>query len=418
MKLWSRKSPEIETRDAPAPVPVTDPDGVLAALWSGMSSGSVAISGAAALRVPAVAAAIRVISEAAATLQVRIMVRDADGAETEDFNHPVGELLRGDVNPWMSGFELIRDLTADSLTNDWGGLAYVNRIGDEIREIVRYQPSMISVAYDPKTGEPTYRIEGMVRPARDILHLRGPFDRSPLTLAAEAIGLARTMESHASSLWKNSARPGGVISTPKTMGDAGVKSMLKAWRLAHDGPSSTGKTALLWDSATWTPMMLNSVDGQFIESRKFQILEICRIFRVSPTLLFDYDRATFSNGEQSGREFLVYTLEPHLRALETSLGRALLTREERKRSRILLDRDDLTRASLTERATAISSLISAKVITGNEARSWLDLSPIAGADVLENPHINPDAASSQPGKEDASKDGPISETQEATDEPQ
>ncbi len=382
MRFFGRQAPQTERRDAN----VADEDGVLSALWSGMASGSVAISGAAALRVPAVASCVRVISEAAASLPIRIMERRGDGTEAEDLDHPIGVMLRGDVNGWTSGFDLVRDMTADALTKDWGGLAFVNRIGSEVREIVRYQPSMISVDYDSKTGEPRYRIEGMSRRSSEILHVRGPFDRSPLTLAAEAIGAARVMESHASNLFKNGARPGGVIQSPKALGDAGVKAMIKAWRLAHDGAEKTGKTAILWDGATFAPMMLNSVDSQFLELRKFQILEVCRAFRVPPTLVFDMDRATFGNAETLGREFLVYCLEPWLRVLENSLARALLTREERQRFRILLDRDDLTRADLTARATAISSLISAKVLNPNEARSWLDLAPYNGGDEYMNPH--------------------------------
>lgn len=136
-------------------------------------------------------------------------------------------------------------------------------------------------------------------------------------------------------------------------------------------------------------MTLNSVDAQFLELRKFQISEIARAFRVPPSMLFELDRATWSNSEQMGREFLTYCLEPWLKALEVGLGRALLTKEERKSYRIAFDRDDLTRADLTARATAISSLISAKVLNPNEARQWLDMEPYAGGSEFGNPHINP-----------------------------
>jgi HK97 family phage portal protein len=394
MLNFLRRPTPVETRDAN----VADEDGVLHALWSGMASGSVAISGAAALRVPAVAAAVRVISEAAATLQVRVMERREDGTEVEDTSHPVGNLLRGDVNAWTSGFDLVRDLTADALTRDWGGLAFVNRVGGELREVIRYQPSGISVTLDPWTGEPTYRINGSVVSAANIVHVRGAFDRSPLTLAAEAIGAAKVMETHAARLFKNGARPGGVLSTEKNLGDEGVKKMIRAWRAAHDGGENTGKTAILWDGFKFLQMALNSVDSQFLELRKFQIIEIARAFRVPPSMLFELDRATWSNSEQMGREFLTYCLEPWLRAIETALGRALFSREEKGRYRVLLDRDDLTRADLTARATAISSLISAKVINPNEARSWLDLAPYPGGNEFSNPHINTDAADKNGGE--------------------
>ena len=410
--LWNRKkSPDIETRD----VPVNDPDGVLAALWSGASSGSVAISGASALRVPAVSAAVRVISEAAATLQVRIMERAADGSETEDVNHPVGTLLRGDVNAWSSGFDLIRDMVAGALIADWGSLAFINRIGGEIREIVKYQPAAIAVQYDPFTAEPTYRLNGTVINPASVLHVRGPFDRSPVTLAAEAIGVAQTMEQHTGAFFRNGAVPSLVILNKKGLGSDGAKNMLAGWRRAFAGPKDAGRAAVLWDEATVQQLTMSSVDSQTLELRKFQILEIARAFRVPPSMLFDLDRATWSNSEQMGREFLIYCLEPWLRAVETAFTRSLFTPEERGRYRVLLDRDDLTRADLNNRATAVSSLVSAKLLNRNEGRSWFDLAPVPGGNEFENPHINPNAptpaggGSVDPQSEDGQNQEPLAD---------
>jgi HK97 family phage portal protein len=397
MRFWPRRS-TVETRADEAPDDsVADTDGVLHALWSGASSGSVAVTGAEALRVPAVSNAVRVISEAAATLDVRILERGADGVETEDREHPIGILLRGDVNPWSAGFDLIRDLTADALTRDWGGLAYVNRVRGEIREIVRYQQAAISVTYDPWTAEPSYRIDGKLVDSKNILHVRGSFDRCALSLAAEAIGVARQMEKHAGNFFKNGAVPSVVVLNKLKAGEAGAKKQIKGWKETFNGPEASGRTAFLWDDASIQQLMLNSVDSQFLELRKFQILEIANAFRVPPSMLYQLDRATWSNSEQMGREFLTYTLEPWLRSLETALGRALFTREERRRYRISFDRDDLTRADLTARATAISSLVSAKVINPNTARTWLlELAPYEGGNEYGNPHINPNAEGGVP----------------------
>jgi HK97 family phage portal protein len=104
-------------------------------------------------------------------------------------------------------------------------------------------------------------------------------------------------------------------------------------------------------------------------------------------MLFDHDRATWSNTEQMGREFLVYCLEPWLKALEGALRRALFTPEERAGLVIRFDRDDLTRADLSTRATVINSLIASRVINPNEGRDWLGLSPRAGGEEFMNPNI-------------------------------
>lgn len=400
MRIWPFSRPLLETRDED----LSDEDGVLASLWAGIGSGSVAVTGAAALRIPAVAGAVRVISEAAASLDLRVMEIDADGVETEDRAHPLGVLLRSDsVNPWTAGFDLIRDLVADALTRDWGGMAYINRVRGEIREVIRYQPAAISVQYDPWTGEPTYRIDGKVVDPKNIVHVRGPFDRCPLSLAADAIGVAREMEKHAGNLFKRGARPSGVLKTPEKLGDKGVKAMIAGWKAAQDGAENSGKTAVLYGGAEYQQTALTSVDSQFLELRQFQITEVARAFRVPPSMLFQLERATWSNSEQMGREFLTYTLEPWLRALETALGRSLLTPDERKRYRISFDRDDLTRADLTARATAISSLVSAEVLNRNEGRDWLGLGPREGGEAFGNPHINIKPSGNEPPAADAPK---------------
>ena len=379
MRIWpfSHKAP-MEQKS------LAEPDGELLAMFTGITPGA-GISAATALTVPAVAAAVRVISEAAATLDIRV-IRTEDDADDND--HPVAKLLHGDVNDWLSAYELIRDLVAQALTSDQGGMAWVNRVDGKPAEIIHYRPGVMSVMVE-ETGEPKFMLGGRPIPARDIIHLRGPFSRCPLTLAREAIATAHVMEAHASRLFRNGARPGGVIEFPKGLGDEGLKKMKAAWRAAHEGAENTGKTAILWDGATFKAMTLNSTDAQFLELRKFQILEIARAFRVPPSMLFELDRATWSNSEQMGFEFLTYTLEPWLQALEAALSRALFTPEERGSYRILFDRDDLTRASLTERATAISSLISARVLNPNEGREWIDLAPYAGGNEFANPHINP-----------------------------
>ncbi|MEP9372577.1 phage portal protein [Mesorhizobium sp. KR1-2] len=379
MQIWpfTRKAP-VEQKS------LAEPDGELLALFTGITPGA-GISAAAALTVPAVAAAVRVISEAAASLHIRVLRTDG-GKQEDDQAHPVFKLLRGDVNDWTSGYELIRDLVAEALTRDAGGMAWVNRVNGKPAEIIHYDPAVISVEY-ADTREPKYRLSNRPVPASDIIHLRGPFSRCALTLAREAIVTAHVMEAHASRLFKNGARPGGVIEFPKGLGDEGLKKMKAAWRAAHEGAENAGKTAILWDGAQFKAMTLNSTDAQFLELRKFQILEIARAFRVPPSMLFELDRATWSNSEQMGFEFLTYTLEPWLQALEATLSRALFAPEERGTYRILFDRDDLTRASLTERATAISSLISARVLNPNEGRAWIDLAPYPGGTEFANPHI-------------------------------
>ncbi|MGN7829609.1 phage portal protein [Agrobacterium radiobacter] len=353
----------------------------------------ISVSSETALRVPAVAAAVRTISEAAASLKVKVVAVSSDRTETEIPDHPVAALLRDEANEWTSGFELIRSIVVDALCRDQGGLAWVNRVNGEAREIVRYRPGFIAVDYPDDTLAPRYRIGGIVKPSADIVHLRGPFEKSPLTLCREAIGVAMVMERHAARLFGQGARPGGVIESEKPLGAEGSKSMIAGWRAAMEGSENAGKTAILWDGAKWKAMTLSSVDAQFQQLRLFQLQEIARAFNIPASLLGDMTRATWSNAAEMQRQFLQLCLEPWLRALESALRRALFSKEDRKKYAIRFDRDDFTNVDLTARATAISSLVSSRVINPNTAREWLDLPPYDGGEL----YANPNTGASQPG---------------------
>ncbi|WP_126974644.1 phage portal protein [Frigidibacter oleivorans] len=362
------------------------------------TASGVAVSADAALRVPAVGSAVRIISEAAASLDVTVKRIGTDGQETAAAGHDVLPFLRDAANDWTSGFEFIRDLVIDALCDDRGGLAFVNRSGGRVVELIRYRPGLFTVEYDQATNEPSYLINGRPVPARDVIHLRAPFGRAPLSLAREVIGLALVLEGHAVKLFSRGARPSGALSFPKGMGEEAVKKARAAWRTAHEGDDTGGRTAILYDGATFQPLTFNSTDAQFLENRKFQILEIARAFRVPPSMLFELDRATWSNTEQMGREFLVYCLEPWLRALEGALRRALLGDDERADHVIRFDRDDLTRADLSTRATVINSLIASRTINNNEGRDWLGLPPRAGGDEYLNPNISAAPAAEEPAR--------------------
>ena len=353
-----------------------------------------------ALRVPAVGSAMRVISEAVASLDVGVVRIEADGTETPEAGHPVLPLLRDHANDWTDGFSFMRDLVIDALSDDRGGMAYVNRLGDgRIAEIIRYRRGVMDVQFNQTTGEPSYKVDGRSVPASDVIHLRSPFGRAPLSLACEAIGIALALDRHAARLFGRGARPSGALMFPKGLGEEAVKKTRAAWRATHEGEDAGGQTAILFDGTTFTPFTFNSTDSQFLENRKFQILEIARVFRVPPSMLYDHDRATWSNTEQMGREFLSYTLEPWLRATEGALRRALFAPEERAQYAVRFDRDDLTRADLSTRSTVINSLTASRVINPNEGRGWLGLPPRAGGEEFINPNItttptngNPDNA--------------------------
>lgn len=380
---------------------------ILDLLGGGASTSSgIVVSHETALRVPAVAASVRTIAEACASLECRVVEIGADGSETIDRNHPANALISGEANDWTSAFELIRQLVVDALTRDQGGMAWVNWLRDEPVEIIRYRPGIIGAEYDADgSGRPSYRINGRPTPAEQIIHVRSTFEKSPVTLCREAIGAALVMEQHASQLFSKGARPGGVIETPKPLGDEGSKKMLKGWRLAMEGSDNAGKTGILWDGASWKQMTLNSVDAQFQQLRIFQLQEIARAFNIPSVLIGELSRATWSNSAEMQRLFLMLCLEPWLMALESAFRRALIAKDDRKRFAIRFERDDFSKVDLAVLATAMNSLVASRVINPNTAREWLDLPPYEGGE----DYANPNTGASQPG---------VSSTVEKTPEPQ
>ncbi|MFG1340550.1 phage portal protein [Xanthobacter autotrophicus] len=381
---------------------LASPDADLLALFGtpAPTAAGVNVGPGSALTVPAVSCAVRAISEAVATLDVRVMRREGS-AEVVAPEHPVAGLLRDRVNDWTPGPEFICDLVAQALLYDAGGLAWVNRVAGRPVELIAYDPAHLTAQrHEDGTGQYRYLLNSREIPAEDVIHLRSPFGRSPVSLARESIGLSLTLERHAAKLFGNGPRPGGMVSFTERMTPDAIKNAAATFA-AMLNSEKTGRTAFLDAGADYKQLVLSSVDSQFIELTGFQILQIARAFRVPPQMLYDLDRATWSNSEQMGREFLTYTLEPWLRALEGALRIALFSADEYPTHRVHFERDDLTRADLGARAVAYSSLIASRVVNPNEVRRWEGMEPYAGGDEYANPHTStsdaPGAAAPQDG---------------------
>lgn len=352
----------------------------------GTLGGTFAVSAGEALQVPSVQLAIRLISEGVAALDRRV-VRIEEGRVIDAPEHPATRFLTSYWNDWTSPFEGVRDLVSSALTHDHGGVQWLNRPGGELREIVAYRS--LTVRYDTESGEPQFQLGTRPVDASEILHCRGPFSRCPLSLARETIGVARMMAERAGRLFKNAARPGGWIEFPEFLDEDAFKRMKASWEEAHGSPENSGKTAILYAGGKFHAAEFKSTDAQFLELKKEQVIEIGRAFGVPPSMLFNHDRATWSNYETAARSYMVETLEAWIRVTESALTRGLIPADERDSYRVAIDRDDLTRADLVARATAINSLRASEVLSADEAREWLGMGPRPAErlDDYKNPNI-------------------------------
>ena len=350
------------------------------------TASGISVSAQTAMRVPAVACAVGLISETTGNLPAKLYLRDTKETKTD---HPAYALIREEANEWTSAADLRTQLTLDALMTG-NGYAHVVRLGDGTPyELHRLDPAKVRCETEDD-GEPYYMVEmsnGTRRFAyRDILHI-SPFGGiSPITLGREAIALAVAFETHIASLFKNGGRPSGIIKSDKALDVLAKQKIAASWFKTHGG-NNAGGTAILDEGMGYDQLSLTLVDAQFAENRLEQIHEIARVFRVPPTLLFELTRGTWANTEQMMRQFLTLTLSPWLKNWSWAYSRCLLTPEERQSLYIEFITDDLLTIDHATRATAYGQYRSMNAMTGNEVRSGLNLPPHPDGDRLDNPHI-------------------------------
>nr|WP_255700000.1 phage portal protein [Jiella avicenniae] len=359
---------------------------------------NVAVTAQTALRVPAVALAVNLIAGSIGSIPARI-VREIDGSSEDASEHPNYRLVYRRANDRQTAAKLRERLAMDALLFG-NAFAFVNRVGGRVVEIVRLDPHAVSIQIDPQTGEAIYRstVTGAVLNPADLIHvpaqtsIDGVTGISPIALAREAIALAIVMEQRAARLFGTSARPSGTIEIPGDVPEERVKRMGANWRSAHEGAENGGKTPILTDGARFNPLIFSSVDAQFIEMRREQIVEIARAFNVPATMLFELSNGTFANVEQQSRQFVTYTLKHWTEAFIGEYERTLLSDEERDDHRVSLDTEALISVDTAAQAERIAKLRASGSMTANDARAELGLPARPDGDTLGSPYTTPGAA--------------------------
>lgn len=296
----------------------------------------VSVTPATAMRCTAVRAAVEAISEAMGGLPMFVYQRDGDARERAP-DHPAYALLHDQANDWTPASLFREQLTRDALLHG-NGYGFINRVDGQPRELIRLAPEGVSVELDTITGEPRYRAtsgnQQRFLDRRDVLHIAAPSidgvkGASPVQQCREAIGLALIMERHAARLFGRGARPSGLLKFPGRLGAETAKRIKQSWQAAHAGENS-GSTAILEENGEWQALTLNSVDAQFLELWQHATLEICRVFRVPPHLVFELGRATWGNASEMGASFLRFTLDRWIKVWQGEVRLKLITPEDRQ----------------------------------------------------------------------------------------
>jgi HK97 family phage portal protein len=231
------------------------------------------------------------------------------------------------------------------------------------------------------------RGEEVSLPSDNVLHvsgfsLDGCTGLIPVSLAKNAIGLARATEEFGSSFFSNGAAPSGVLSHPAKLGKEATDNLRASWAALYSGLTNAQRIAILEEGMTWTPLGVAPEHAQFLETRRFQVSEIARLFLIPPHLIGDLDHATFSNIEQQSIEYVTYCIQPWARRIEQELNHRLFSDRSQFAEFVL---DGLLRGDSASRAAFYTSMSNIGVLSINEIRSMENLNRIDGGDVHRVP---------------------------------
>ena len=316
-----------------------------------------------AMQMTAVYSCVRILAEAVAGLPLHLYRYTDSGGKEKAIDHPLYLLLHDEPNPEMSSFVFRETLMTHLLL--WGN-AYAQIIRNGKNEVIALYPLMpnkmsvdrdehgqLYYTYQRSNEEaPTMKGSSVILKPSDVLHIPGlGFDGlvgySPIAMAKNAIGMAIACEEFGAKFFANGAAPSGVLEHPGTIKDP--SRVREAWQSQFGGSSNSGKVAVLEEGMKYTPISISPEQAQFLETRKFQINEIARIFRVPPHMVGDLEKSSFSNIEQQSLEFVKYTLDPWVIRWEQSIMRSLLTPEEKKTYYAKFNLDGLLRGDYQSR---------------------------------------------------------------------
>ena len=312
----------------------------------GRSAAGQAVNERSAMQMSAVYACVRILAESIASLPLHFYQYNDAGGKEKAVNHPLYWLLHDEPNPEMSSFSFRETLMTHLLL--WGN-AYAQIIRNGRGEVIALYPLMPDrmtvdrdargrIYYEYARSESDANTLGkkssVILSPEDVFHIPGlGFDGlvgySPIAMAKQAIGMGLACDEYGASFYQNGAQPGGVLEHPNVLKDP--KRVRESWNAIYQGSKNAHRIAVLEEGMTYKPITISPEQAQFLETRKFQIDEIARIFRVPPHMIGDLEKSSFSNIEQQSLEFVKYTLAPWISRWEQAIQRSLLLMSERTR---------------------------------------------------------------------------------------
>ena len=344
-----------------------------------------------AMQLTAVYACVRILAEAVAGLPLHLYRCGKNGSKEKAVEHPLYFLLHDEPNPEMTSFVFRETLMTHLLLY---GNCYCQIIRDgrgQVAALYPLMPNQMSVDRDEngriyytyvRSGEEAATMNNgtVYLLPEDVLHIPalgfdGLVGYSPIAMAKNTIGMGLACEEYGAKFFANGAAPSGVLEHPGTVKD--ISRLRESWNAIYGGSKNAGKVAILEEGMHYSPISISPNEAQFLETRKFQVDEIARIFHVPPHMIGDLERSTFSNIEQQSLEFVKYTLNPWVCRWEQALTRSLLSPREKREYCIKFNVDGLLRGDYQSRMNGYATGISNGFLSPNDVHRLenMDLIP-------------------------------------------
>lgn len=357
-----------------------------AVVFGGSSESGERVSAQTSLQTSAVLACVRVLADGVAVPPLKVYRSEGENRKTEARDEKIFRLLHRRPNEFQTSLQWRRTMMVHAVLTG-NGRSFINWVNGEIRELIPLDPSWVTVEQQPDMSQ-VYRVtmrDGNHLPLRradvfDISNLAwNSYKGLPcVQLARDAIGLSIRAERMQSRLFKNGGRPSGILSSDQPLTPDSAKLLKEQWKDKY-GEDGSGGTAVLDQGFKFSSMAMTGVEAQHLETRRFQIEEICRFFNVFPQLVMQADKtSTYASAEAFFSAHIRHSINPWLELWEQEIDEFLL--DGAGPLEASFDTTQLTKAATKDVAQFLRVAAETGVYTRNELRASQGLPPLPGLD--------------------------------------
>lgn len=331
---------------------------------------------------------VEVISDSVAQLPLEPYRIDSQGYKIKFTSHPTYKLLNKEPNPRMTRFDFIKVMIVSTLLKG-NGYAFIERDDKGNAQGLHFIPAELVTIIRPKSlrESVSYSIAGIGQvESCNMIHIKnfsydGIEGVSTLRHARNTLGLSTDAEAHAAGFFKGGANLAGLLKSDTNLTTQQKNDLKRSWQMAFSPASGTPNgVAVLERNLSFEPITVNPTDAQLLETRQFNVVDICRFFGVSPVKAFDLSKSSYSTVEATNLSFLTEKLSPLLEKIEQEFERKLYKPSEKDSIDVRFDTATLLRADKQSLANYYQTLFNIGVVSPNDIRKQLDMEAIDGGD--------------------------------------